>query len=69
VDLNDLKGLSREEVEERLRKYGPNTIEAKEESWLHRLFRRFWGPIPWMIEVAAILSAAVQRWEDFPSSC
>ena len=60
-----LKGLSQSEVEERLKKYGPNTIEEKEESWLHRLFRRFWGPIPWMIEVAAVLSAAVQRWEDF----
>ena len=30
-----------------------------------RLARRFRGPIPWMIEVAAILSASVKRWEDF----
>jgi H+-transporting ATPase len=60
-----LKGLTESEVQERLKKYGPNAIEEKEESWLHRLFKRFWGPIPWMIEVAAILSASVQRWEDF----
>ena len=59
------QGLTSEEAKERLAKYGPNTIEEKEESWIHRLFRRFWGPIPWMIEVAAILSAAAQRWEDF----
>ena len=25
----------------------------------------FWGPIPWMIEVAIILSAIIQRYEDF----
>ncbi|MCW8809534.1 MAG: plasma-membrane proton-efflux P-type ATPase, partial [Ignavibacteriaceae bacterium] len=25
----------------------------------------FWGPIPWMIEVAAILSAIINHWEDF----
>ena len=25
----------------------------------------FWGPIPWMIEAAAILSAAIVDWEDF----
>jgi len=25
----------------------------------------FWGPIPWMIEIAALLSALVQKWEDF----
>ena len=29
------------------------------------LFSYFWGPIPWMIEVAAILSAAVRHWSDF----
>ncbi len=60
-----LQGLSTEEAKKRLLQYGPNTIEEKEEGWIHRLFRRFWGPIPWMIEVAAILSASVQRWEDF----
>ena len=32
---------------------------------MHRLFRRFWGPIPWMIETAAVLSAIARRWEDF----
>ena len=64
-DEMTFNGLSQEEVEERLKTYGLNTIEENEESWLHRLFKRFWGPIPWMIEVAAILSASVQRWEDF----
>jgi len=59
------KGLSSKEAQERLEQFGPNAISEKEESWLHRLFRRFRGPIPWMIEVAAILSAAAKRWEDF----
>ena len=65
VDLKNLKGLSSDEAAQRLKKYGPNAIEEKEESWWHRLFRRFWGPIPWMIEVASILSAMAKRWEDF----
>ncbi len=59
------KGLSSEEAKKRLQQYGPNAIEEKEEPLWHRIFRRFWGPIPWMIEVAAILSAAVKKWEDF----
>ncbi|WP_293449221.1 plasma-membrane proton-efflux P-type ATPase [Persephonella sp.] len=59
------KGLSEEEVKERLKKYGLNEIPEKEEPLWHRIFRRFWGPIPWMIEIAAILSASVQKWEDF----
>ncbi len=58
-------GLNNIEVERRLKKYGYNAIDEKEETLTHRVFRRFWGPIPWMIEVAAILSAIVQKWEDF----
>ncbi|WP_457605741.1 plasma-membrane proton-efflux P-type ATPase [Nitratifractor sp.] len=58
-------GLSSEEAAKLLQKYGYNEIKAKEETWLHRLFRRFWGPIPWMIEIAAILAAMVHHWEEF----
>jgi len=59
------QGLSQTEVLERLAQYGHNEIEKKEESLWHRIFRRFWGPIPWMIEIAALLSALVQKWDDF----
>ena len=61
----NIKGLTSKEVEEKLQKYGYNEISVKEESTLHRVFRRFWGPIPWMIEIAGILSAIAHRWEDF----
>jgi H+-transporting ATPase len=59
------KGLSADQVHERLARFGYNEIQEKEEPLWHRVFRRFWGPIPWMIETAAILSAVVQKWEDF----
>jgi H+-transporting ATPase len=58
-------GLSNEEVQKQREQYGYNEIEEHEESTWHRLFRRFWGPIPWMIEAAVVLSAIAQRWEDF----
>ena len=57
-------GLSNAEASQRIKQYGYNEIEEKEESLWHRVFRRFWGPIPWMIEIAALLSALVQKWED-----
>ncbi len=65
LDTNVEKGLSSEEAKKRLQKYGPNEIPEKEEPLWHRIFRRFWGPIPWMIEIAAILAAAVKHWEEF----
>ncbi len=60
-----IEGLSSEEANHRLAQYGPNALEEKEVSILRRLLGYFWGPIPWMIEVAAILSALVQHWADF----
>ncbi|WP_457595757.1 plasma-membrane proton-efflux P-type ATPase [Hydrogenimonas sp.] len=60
-----ISGLSEEQAKKLLQEYGYNEIKAKEETWLHRLFRRFWGPIPWMIEIAAILAAMVHHWEEF----
>ena len=66
VDATPLKqGLSSGEAEQRLQKYGPNALETKKTSTLLKLLGYFWGPIPWMIEVAAVLSALVQHWPDF----
>ena len=62
----DIKnGLTEDEVQNRLKRDGLNEIPEREESLIHRIFRRFWGPIPWMIEIAGFLSALVHRWEDF----
>lgn len=59
-----IDGISTEEVQKRLEKYGQNAIQEKKISPMMRFLRYFWGPIPWMIEVAAVLSAVVGRWSD-----
>ncbi len=59
------QGLRSEEAARLLQQYGPNALEQKQTSLIMRLLGYFWGPIPWMIEVAAILSGAVQHWADF----
>jgi len=62
------QGLGSEEAAKRLRQYGPNALEEKKRSVILRLLGYFWGPIPWMIEIAAILSALVKHWDDFWNS-
>ena len=58
-------GLTQAEAEKRLAQYGPNEIAEKKTNEFLKFLTYFWGPIPWMIEAAVILSAAVQHWLDF----
>ncbi len=61
----DGEGLTSAEAASRLATYGPNIIAEQHVSLLAKIANYFWGPIPWMIEIADGLSAAVGRWEDF----
>jgi len=58
-------GLSQAEAEKRLAQYGPNEIEEKKANVFLKFLTYFWGPIPWMIEAAVILSGVVRHWPDF----
>ena len=58
-------GLTQAEAAKRLTKYGPNEIEEKKINPFLKFLTYFWGPIPWMIEAAVILSAVAQHWPDF----
>ncbi len=58
-------GLSSSEAAKRLRQVGPNAIEEKKVSSVVKFLSYFWGPIPWMIEIAAVLSLVVGDWDDF----
>lgn len=59
------QGLSTAEAESRLAQYGPNALEEKRVNPILKFLGYFWGPIPWMIEIAAVLSAIVRHWADF----
>lgn len=58
-------GLSQAEAQKRLAQYGPNEIEEKKTNSFLKFITYFWGPIPWMIEAAVILSAVARHWPDF----
>jgi H+-transporting ATPase len=58
-------GLTQTDAQKRLTQYGPNEIAEKKTNEILKFLSYFWGPIPWMIEAAVILSAAAQHWPDF----
>ncbi len=60
----DLTGLGSDEARSRLAQYGENAIREEHVSPLRKFLGYFWGPIPWMIEIAALLSGLTRRWED-----
>ena len=59
------KGLTQAEAEQRLTKHGPNELAERKENRLRKFLGYYWGPIPWMIEAAVVLSAIVRHWTDF----
>ena len=59
------EGLTQAEAQKRLTQYGPNEIEEKKTNPFLKFLSYFWGPIPWMIEAAVILSAVARHWPDF----
>jgi H+-transporting ATPase len=61
---SDVKGLSEEDAESRL-KYGINEISEGQQNHLKKFLGYFWGPIPWMIEFALIISLLIQHWPEF----
>jgi len=78
---DDLKTLPVAEVEKRLASspkgphpgrgdHPPGTVRAERDrsekvNQFLKFLSYFWGPIPWMIEVAVILSAVLGHWPDF----
>jgi len=58
-------GLTQAEAQKRLTQYGPNEIEEKKTNSFLKFLTYFWGPIPWMIEAAVLLSAIARHWPDF----
>src|SRR5438874_10839065 len=65
LGANDKTGLTEAEVHARSQNYGPNALVEKQKNTFAALLVYFWGPIPWMIEAAALMAFIVGDWGDF----
>lgn len=65
LHVNADRGLGGAEARQRLAQYGPNAIVEKEKSLLSKVVGYFTGPIAYMIEAAALVSAILGHWQDF----
>src|ERR1035437_5766436 len=55
-------GLSDSEVKIRLVKFGNNEIEEKKQNSILEFILRYWGPMPWLLELAMGLSFALSHY-------
>src|SRR5437773_4321895 len=65
LEVDPKTGLTPADLQQRLSKYGPNALPEEKKSALSAFIAYFWGPIPWMIEAAALMAFIVGDWGDF----
>ncbi len=53
------RGLTAAEARARLRQFGPNAVVEEQAHPLRQFVRRFWAPIPWLLEATIIIQLFV----------
>ena len=57
-------GLSTQEAQLRLRKFGPNSLPDTALHPLRRALAKFWAPVPWMLEAAVVLESILGKYVE-----
>ncbi|HEY6317562.1 MAG TPA: plasma-membrane proton-efflux P-type ATPase [Acidimicrobiia bacterium] len=58
---DEARGLTSAEAARRLEEYGPNEVPERRRPFWRQLARRFWGPLPWMLEGTIVLTLALGK--------
>ncbi|MBI3849103.1 MAG: plasma-membrane proton-efflux P-type ATPase [Verrucomicrobia bacterium] len=62
--LIESAGLSTAEAQVRLKQYGPNSVAEERPHPLRQLLKRFWAPIPWLLEATIIAQLFLGEWVE-----
>ena len=57
-------GLTSPEAAEQLQRYGSNAVSQMRPRGVGALLRKFWGLVPWMLELAIVLDLVLGRWVE-----
>ena len=57
-------GLTSEEVQRRLKTFGPNTMPDTSVHPLRMAIEKFWAPVPWMLEAAIVLELVLGKYVE-----
>ena len=49
-------GLTEAEAKNRLDKYGMNTVQEERTNPVLKFLKKFWAPVPWMLEITAVVT-------------
>ena len=55
LTANNRRGLTTAEAQARLKQFGPNAVVEDKAHPLRQLLKRFWAPIPWLLEATIII--------------
>ena len=57
-------GLSEAEAADRIRSFGFNEIKEVKKNPVLRFLKRYWGPMPWLLEFAMVLTFIVRHYTE-----
>ena len=59
---SSIDGLTESEAQQRLLKFGFNEVSEKRRNPILAFLKRYWGPMPWLLELAIILSVVLKHY-------
>jgi H+-transporting ATPase len=62
--VSDAEGINSAEAESRRAKYGLNELHEEQPHPALKLLKKFWGPIPWLLEVAMVLQIGLRAYSQ-----
>ncbi len=57
-------GLTSQEADGRLRRFGYNEIQEAKPNPILEFLKRYWGPMPWLLEIAIVLTIILKHYTE-----